>query len=83
MIISHGAADGVFSLTDTARWYNAVRKKMGHRTGDFVRLFAVPGMAHCGGGPSTSSYDDFAPNLKLAGARRFCRRAPFIVSADL
>jgi feruloyl esterase len=59
MIISHGGADGVFSLTDTTRWYNAMNERMGADAQSFVRLFAVPGMAHCGGGPATSSYDDF------------------------
>jgi feruloyl esterase len=59
MIVSHGTADGVFSITDTARWYNALLRKDGKRTDDFIRLFAVPGMGHCSGGPATSSYDDF------------------------
>ena len=59
MIITHGGADGVFSLTDTARWYNAMNETMGGDAQSFVRLFSVPGMAHCGGGPATSSYDDF------------------------
>ena len=59
MIISHGTADGVFSVTDTARWYNALDRRMRGNAADFVRLFVVPGMGHCGGGPATSSYDDF------------------------
>jgi feruloyl esterase len=64
MIISHGTGDGVFSVTDTARWYNAMNDFMGGYSRQFVRLFVVPGMAHCGGGPATSSYDDFAAVVK-------------------
>lgn len=60
LVISHGTADGVFSPTDTARWYNALDEENHGNADRFVRLFIVPGMTHCGGGPSTSSYDDFA-----------------------
>jgi len=31
------------------------------RTGDFVRLFMVPGMEHCGGGPGPNMFDAFGP----------------------
>ncbi len=29
------------------------------KAADFVRLFAVPGMNHCSGGPSTDQFDAF------------------------
>jgi Tannase and feruloyl esterase len=32
-----------------------------HRTGDFARLFMVPGMDHCGGGPGPNMFDAFGP----------------------
>lgn len=31
------------------------------RTGDFARLFMVPGMDHCGGGPGPNMFDAFGP----------------------
>jgi len=31
------------------------------KTSDFVRLFMVPGMGHCGGGPGMDSFDKMAP----------------------
>jgi pimeloyl-ACP methyl ester carboxylesterase len=58
LIVYHGGADGAFSVNTTINWYNDV--KAGTRKAeDFVRLFAVPGMNHCSGGPSTDDFDMF------------------------
>jgi poly(3-hydroxybutyrate) depolymerase len=58
MIVYHGQADPVFSVQDTVDWYDQLR------TGDsaaasFARLFVVPGMNHCSGGPTTDKFDAF------------------------
>jgi feruloyl esterase len=37
---------------------------MGSQTGDFFRLFMVPGMFHCGGGVGTNTFDAATPLLK-------------------
>jgi Tannase and feruloyl esterase len=58
MILYHGLSDGVFSPFDTIDWYNAMDRRMGHAE-DFIRLFLVPGMGHCSGGPSTDSVSPF------------------------
>jgi feruloyl esterase len=57
MIIYNGWADGVVSATDTALYYDKVVTTVGGTgataladTQSFVRLFLVPGMAHCSGG---------------------------------
>jgi feruloyl esterase len=34
---------------------------MGAGTTDFFRLFMVPGMHHCGGGPGPSAFDTLTP----------------------
>ncbi|CAN5682127.1 hypothetical protein BH09PSE5_BH09PSE5_12790 [soil metagenome] len=39
------------------RWYDAMNVRMGSAAQDFARMYVVPGMAHCSGGPSTDSYD--------------------------
>ena len=57
MIVYQGASDPVFSLNDTLAWYREVEKLNGKSSADFVRVFPVPGMAHCGGGPSTDQFD--------------------------
>ena len=38
-------------------YYESVLNKMGRNQGDFTRLFLVPGMAHCGGGPGPNTFD--------------------------
>ena len=57
MIVFHGAADGVFSVDDTARWYEDVNLRYGGHAGEVVRFFRVPGMAHSRGGPATDQFD--------------------------
>jgi hypothetical protein len=57
LIVYQGAADPVFSVVDTLKWYRGLRGHYGHRTTDFVRLFMVPGMGHCSGGPACDQFD--------------------------
>jgi hypothetical protein len=59
LIIVHGASDPVFSINDTIGWWNQVNQANGRSAADFVRLFAVPGMNHCSGGPATDRFDAF------------------------
>jgi feruloyl esterase len=60
LVIVHGVSDPVFSILDTVDWWNAVNKAQGGRGADVVRLFAVPGMNHCAGGPATDQFDAFS-----------------------
>lgn len=62
LILYHGVSDPVFSADDTIRYHDRVRDRFGAETGDFVRLFLVPGMTHCGGGPATSQLN-FLPAI--------------------
>jgi Tannase and feruloyl esterase len=59
LVIVHGASDPVFSFRDTAQWWNEVNRVNNGRAAEFVRLFAVPGMNHCQGGPATDQFDAF------------------------
>jgi hypothetical protein len=59
LIISSSVNDGIFSGASIARWYRMMNRHMGGTAADFARLFMVPNMAHCGGGPATN---DFAVN---------------------
>jgi feruloyl esterase len=58
LIVYHGGADGAFSVNTTINWYNDVKAE-NRKAEDFVRLFVVPGMNHCSGGPSTDDFDMF------------------------
>jgi feruloyl esterase len=59
LIISSSVNDGIFSGASIARWYRMMNRHMGGKAAEFARLFMVPNMAHCGGGPATN---DFAIN---------------------
>jgi feruloyl esterase len=62
LIVYTGQADPVFSAKYHLSWYRRLVAANGglHQTQKFARAFAVPGMNHCGGGPSTSQFDAFA-----------------------
>lgn len=59
MIVPHGVSDPVFSVNDTVAWYREVDRLNAGEAASFVRVFAVPGMAHCAGGPATDQFDAF------------------------
>jgi feruloyl esterase len=55
IIIYDAVNDGIFSAASLTRWY----REMDERTSDapgFSRLYLVPNMAHCGGGPATANF---------------------------
>lgn len=61
LIAYTGQADPVFSAKYHMRWYDALVQDTGglRKTQGFARLYSVPGMNHCGGGPATSQFDAF------------------------
>jgi feruloyl esterase len=56
-----GWADPALNPLMGVGYYENVTKTMGPSTADFYRLFMVPGMAHCGGGAGTSTFDALTP----------------------
>jgi feruloyl esterase len=56
LIITSSIDDGIFSGVDIVDWYRALDAAAEHRAPQFARLFMVPNMAHCGGGPATNSF---------------------------
>ena len=61
VIVYHGVSDAIFSVNDTTAWYEGLRAANGGDSSSFARLFRVPGMAHCGAGPSTDQFDMLTP----------------------
>lgn len=51
----HGVSDAIFSVDDTEAWWRRVQRAGGGA--DVARLFEVPGMNHCRGGPATDQFD--------------------------
>ncbi|PYT73678.1 MAG: tannase/feruloyl esterase family alpha/beta hydrolase [Acidobacteria bacterium] len=60
LIIYHGWNDAAISALNSIDYYETVRKTMGPaQTDSFLRLYMVPGMQHCGGGPGTDTFGQF------------------------
>lgn len=57
MIIYDSVNDGIFSGVDLIEYYNLVDLVMGGHAQDFAKLYMIPNMAHCGGGPATNSFN--------------------------
>jgi feruloyl esterase len=57
LMIYQGWADTLAHPQLTIDYYNAVTRAMGgtQQTDQFARLFMIPGMGHCGGGPTPDS----------------------------
>ena len=50
LLMTYGWADSILQPMMGVNYYEAAVAKNGADTGEFFRLFMVPGMAHCGGG---------------------------------
>lgn len=59
LIVVHGTADPVFSAHDTIAWYEALQAADADAA-RYARVFLVPGMNHCAGGPATDRFDMLA-----------------------
>jgi hypothetical protein len=57
LILYHGWSDAAIPPVNAIRYYQSVVSKMGAKNAQpFVRLYMVPGMQHCGGGPGPNSF---------------------------
>jgi Tannase and feruloyl esterase len=61
IMVYHGVSDPIFSIDDTKKWYRGVDRRSGGDASEFVRLYPVPGMGHCSGGPATDQADYITP----------------------
>lgn len=66
LIFFHGLSDPVFSPFDTLRYYNEMAKANGGAevVQSWSRIFLVPGMNHCGGGPALDRFDALGAVVK-------------------
>jgi feruloyl esterase len=61
LILYHGWADAALPPLATIQYVNGVRKALGAKATDgSVRLYMVPGMQHCFGGPGPDSFGQFS-----------------------
>jgi len=60
LILYHGWNDPAISALGTIDYVNSVAKTMGaEQTSSFLRLFLIPGMQHCVGGPGPTNFGQF------------------------
>jgi feruloyl esterase len=59
LLLDHGWADPVVPPLDTIHYFEGVQRAMAgpEKTAQFVRLFMVPEMGHCSGGPGPNTFD--------------------------
>ena len=59
LILYHGWNDPAIPALNTVNYYQNVIAKMGRQAADsFTRLYMVPGMQHCGGGPGPEDFGE-------------------------
>jgi feruloyl esterase len=61
IMVYHGVSDPIFSIEDTEAWFRRLGRDSGGRAASFARLYPVPGMGHCSGGPATDQADFITP----------------------
>ena len=60
LILYHGWCDAALPPRGTIAYYEAVRAKMSTKVADtFLRLYMLPGVQHCGGGPGPNHMGEF------------------------
>lgn len=58
LLLYHGTSDGLIPYQNTVNYFSAVREALGAQRMDAqVKLFLVPGMAHCAGGSGAHAVD--------------------------
>jgi feruloyl esterase len=59
LLFFHGDSDPWFSPLDTLNYYKSLAATNGgaEKVADWSRFYLVPGMSHCGGGPSLDRFD--------------------------
>jgi feruloyl esterase len=60
LLLYAGWRDTGITPENTVYYYESVLKEMGADQGDWMRLFLVPGMGHCRGGPGVDTFDTLA-----------------------
>ncbi len=64
IIVYHGTSDSSASSDDTLAWYRRVDARNQGAASNFARLFLVPGMNHCQGGPAADQFDLLTPLVR-------------------
>lgn len=61
ILMYHGWAEPALTPLMSLDYFDRVNRTMGASTNDFFRLFMLPGVFHCGGGPGPDAIDAMTP----------------------
>lgn len=64
LLAYHGVSDPVFSFNDTVNLFQGLNAANRGDATTFARLFPIPGMNHCSGGPAVDQFDVISPLVK-------------------
>lgn len=62
MLVYHGVSDPIFSAEHTRSWFSSLNQPGDSQ--NLARLYLVPGMNHCSGGPATDQFDLLTPLVR-------------------
>jgi hypothetical protein len=75
LILYHGWNDPAIPAVNTVNYYEEVIRSVGRANADsFVRLYMVPGMQHCSGGPGADLFGQL-PDVWTSGPQRNAQAA--------
>jgi feruloyl esterase len=57
LLLYQGWSDPAVAPLRTVQYFESLRARFGTSTGEFARLFMVPGAHHCGGGPGPNEFE--------------------------
>ena len=60
LLMYHGWNDVAISPENSINQYEAIVKKTGGKSSDWIKLYMIPGMQHCQGGPGTDQFNKMA-----------------------
>jgi feruloyl esterase len=60
LLLYHGWNDQAISPENTINYYTSVLQKLGNKQDNWLKLYMVPGMTHCQGGPGPDQFNKMA-----------------------
>ena len=82
LLMAYGWADQILQPKMGVKYYEEVVAKNGRNATDFVRLFMMPGVMHCGGGAGPTAVNEVTTDVRrnVSGLpHRLCPTSPLLL----
>jgi feruloyl esterase len=60
LLMYHGWSDTAISPENSINMYTSIVQKTGSKSDNWIKLYMIPGMGHCQGGPATDQFNKMA-----------------------